>query len=64
MSLLEAYNYVREKRHIIKPNPGFFEELIRLELEVHGTSSMNILQYCYEKEMKRMSEALNQMTDA
>jgi atypical dual specificity phosphatase len=34
MSLLEAYNYVKSKRYSIRPNEGFFEQLIDFEVEI------------------------------
>jgi len=40
MTLREAYNFVLSKRSIIKPNPGFMSQLIKLDVRVHGISSM------------------------
>ncbi|EGZ11984.1 hypothetical protein PHYSODRAFT_303805 [Phytophthora sojae] len=40
MSLLDAYNMVRRKRHIVQPNQGFRLQLAKYELMLHGASSV------------------------
>jgi atypical dual specificity phosphatase len=40
MTLREAYGFVTAKRSIVKPNPGFLEQLIKLETKVLGSASM------------------------
>jgi len=41
MKLRDAYDFVVKKRGIVKPNPGFLEQLIKLDTKVHGTASMS-----------------------
>jgi len=41
MKLREAYDFVVSKRSIVKPNPGFLEQLIKLDTKVHGFASMS-----------------------
>jgi len=40
MTLREAYNFVTSKRSIVKPNPGFLDQLIKFETKVRGVASM------------------------
>lgn len=43
MKLSEAYELVRSKRPIIRPNPGFWKQLIRFERKLHGKSSVKLV---------------------
>lgn len=40
MTLRDAYDLVRTKRPLSRPNVGFLKQLAALELRVHGTSTM------------------------
>jgi len=40
MSLEEAYDFVRRKRSVSKPNAGFLKQLSAFEMQLHGTTSM------------------------
>lgn len=40
MTLREAYFFVLSKRSIIRPNPGFLMQLIKLEIKHRGSSTM------------------------
>ncbi|CAD5123333.1 unnamed protein product [Dimorphilus gyrociliatus] len=42
MSLREAYFYVKEKRCIIRPNIGFFKQLIQYEKVVRGSKFQSV----------------------
>ena len=44
-TLKRAYDHVLKLRPIIRPNPGFFEELQRVDFEVHGNVSMSFEEY-------------------
>ena len=44
MSLKDAYNLVKSKRKIIKPNPGFWSQLVEFEKEVFGKSSVQMIE--------------------
>lgn len=43
MSLLQAYNYVKSKRPQIKPNNGFFRQLIDYEYRLFGENSVKMV---------------------
>ncbi|XP_015226377.1 PREDICTED: dual specificity protein phosphatase 18-like [Cyprinodon variegatus] len=43
MSLLEAHRMLRRCRPIIRPNPGFWKQLIRYEEELRGSSSVRMV---------------------
>lgn len=43
MSLLEAYNYVKICRPRIKPNCGFFKQLIDFEKDIFGCNSVHMV---------------------
>lgn len=43
MSLLEAYNYVKSKRAQIKPNNGFFRQLIEFEMQLFGRNTVKMV---------------------
>ncbi|GLV41385.1 uncharacterized protein CBL_06615 [Carabus blaptoides fortunei] len=43
MSLLQAYNYVKSKRPQIKPNNGFFRQLIEYEYRLFGENSVKMV---------------------
>ena len=42
-NLLEAYNYTKMKRPIIKPNCGFFRQLIQYEKVLYGAGSVSMV---------------------
>ncbi|XP_066512520.1 dual specificity protein phosphatase 18-like isoform X1 [Hoplias malabaricus] len=59
MSLLEAHELVKSKRPIIRPNSGFWTQLIRYEEKLRGTSSVvmvsspvGLVPDLYEKETR------------
>ena len=43
MSLAQAYNYVRSKRHVIRPNQGFFKQMIDYENKLFGKTSVKMM---------------------
>lgn len=43
MSLEEAYNHVLSCRPCIRPNNGFFEQLIQFEKELKGSNSVTMV---------------------
>lgn len=43
LTLLEAYNYVKSRRPRIKPNCGFFKQLIQYEKELYGKSTVRMV---------------------
>ena len=43
LSLKEAYNFVKEKRTVIRPNIGFFRQLIDYEVKVTGQQSVHMV---------------------
>jgi len=45
MSLKSAFFYLKERRRVIMPNLGFFQQLIQLELNVHGTTTLVLGKY-------------------
>ena len=45
MGLLEALQFVREKRPVCSPNEGFMQVLVDLEMEIFAAASLNIAQY-------------------
>ncbi|KAF2896227.1 hypothetical protein ILUMI_09948, partial [Ignelater luminosus] len=42
-SLLDAYNYVKLKRPIIRPNCGFFRQLIEYEMDLFGCNTVSMV---------------------
>uniref|UniRef100_A0A8C9S014 Zgc:153044 n=1 Tax=Scleropages formosus TaxID=113540 RepID=A0A8C9S014_SCLFO len=59
MTLAEAHRWVKARRPIVRPNPGFWKQLIKYEHEVHGRSTVEIIQSAvgeipdvYEQETK------------
>ena len=44
-TLKRAYEHVLNLRPIIRPNAGFFKELQRIDIEVHGKESMSFEEY-------------------
>ena len=40
LSLKEAYDYVKEKRPQIAPNPSYIKDLIEFEKQLYGRNSM------------------------
>lgn len=43
MALLDAYNFVKSKRPLIKPNNGFFRQLIDYEMTLYGQNSVKMV---------------------
>lgn len=43
MNLRQAYQHVKRKRPIIRPNVGFFEQLITFEKRLYGQTSVEII---------------------
>jgi atypical dual specificity phosphatase len=61
MTLREAYNHMKSCRQIIRPNPGFFRQLIDYELRLFGkstvtmiTSPMGFIPDVYQDEARNM----------
>jgi len=46
-TLKEAFEFVRSRRTIIKPNSGFMQQLIEYEQQLHGSNSMTMDHYFY-----------------
>ncbi|XP_076799933.1 dual specificity protein phosphatase 14-like [Clavelina lepadiformis] len=44
MSLREAHNHVRSRRSIIRPNVGFWRQLIEFEKKTRGAKSVSMVQ--------------------
>ncbi|RZB41339.1 DSPc domain containing protein [Asbolus verrucosus] len=43
LTLLDAYNYVKLRRPKIKPNCGFFKQLIEYEKQIFGTNTVKMI---------------------
>lgn len=43
LTLLDAYNYVKLRRPKIKPNCGFFKQLIEYEKEIFGDNTVRMI---------------------
>lgn len=43
MTLLEAYNHVKLKRSMIRPNCGFFRQLIEYEQRLYETNTVTMI---------------------
>lgn len=61
VSLLEAHKWVKNCRPLVRPNKGFWQQLIRYEMELRGSnsvsmvsSSMGDIPNIYEEEAKNM----------
>ncbi|XP_004379003.1 dual specificity protein phosphatase 18 [Trichechus manatus latirostris] len=61
MSLLDAHTWTKSCRPIIRPNSGFWEQLIHYEFQLFGkntvhmvSSSMGMIPDVYEKEVRLM----------
>lgn len=61
VSLLEAHRWLKGRRPLVRPNKGFWEQLIRYEMELRGSnsvsmvsSSMGDIPDIYEEEAKNM----------
>ncbi|XP_063313030.1 dual specificity protein phosphatase 18 [Pelobates fuscus] len=61
LSLLAAHTLLKKRRPIIRPNYGFWEQLIRYEMELFGkntvqmvNSPMGLIPDIYEEETKNM----------
>ncbi|XP_064424912.1 dual specificity protein phosphatase 14 [Latimeria chalumnae] len=62
VSLLEAYNWIKSRRPIIRPNVGFWRQLIDYERKLFGKSSIKMVQTpygimpdIYEKERRNLT---------
>lgn len=60
-TLLEAHGWVKDSRPLVRPNRGFWEQLIRYEMELRGhnsvcmvSSSMGDIPDIYEDEARNM----------
>ena len=53
MTLLDAHTLVREKRSIIRPNPGFWKQLVEYEDSLFGTNTVEMRRH--EKGGKKFS---------
>ena len=42
MCLKDAHDWVKSKRKVVKPNPGFWSQLIEFEIKLFGKSSVQI----------------------
>lgn len=61
MSLLDAHAWTKSRRPIIRPNSGFWEQLIHYEFQLFGkntmqmvNSPMGLIPDIYEKETRMM----------
>ena len=45
MTLEDAYNLVRDKRSFIRPNPGFWKQLVDYEKEISGANTVTMMHY-------------------
>ncbi|XP_032366896.1 dual specificity protein phosphatase 18 [Etheostoma spectabile] len=59
--LLEAHRWVRASRPVVRPNNGFWKQLIRYEVELRGCASVRMVSSCmgelpdlYEHETRNM----------
>ncbi len=43
LTLKQAYYFLKAKRPVIRPNPGFFRQLIDYERKVHGKSTVSMI---------------------
>ncbi|KAL4604859.1 dual specificity protein phosphatase 18-like [Arapaima gigas] len=44
MTLAEAHSWARTRRPMVRPNPGFWRQLIEYEREVHGRPTVQMIQ--------------------
>ena len=49
MTLREAYSHMKHCRQIIRPNPGFFRQLIDFEMRLFGKSTVAMVTSCMAK---------------
>ncbi|XP_077977271.1 dual specificity protein phosphatase 18-like [Glandiceps talaboti] len=61
LSLREAHDYIKARRSVIRPNLGFWKQLINYEMRLYGRntvrmvpSSLGWIPDVYEKEVKNM----------
>nr|XP_046242900.1 dual specificity protein phosphatase 18 [Scatophagus argus] len=61
VTLLEAHRWVKTRRSLVRPNEGFWKQLIRYEMELRGcnsvrmvSSSMGEIPDIYEEEARNM----------
>ena len=45
MRLYDAFFLLRSKRSIVTPNIGFMDQLMKLEMKVHGSTSVSLQRY-------------------
>ena len=69
MSLIEAHGWVKARRPIIRPNSGFWKQLIEYEHKLRGISTVKMIMSSvgelpdlYEKEVKDMVALRNLFT--
>jgi hypothetical protein len=43
MTLIEAHGLVKKKRPIIRPNMGFWQQLIKYEKDLFGSNTVNMV---------------------
>lgn len=69
MSLVEAHSWVKARRPLIRPNSGFWKQLIEYERRLRGMNSVSMIMSSvgeipdlYEKEVKDMVALRNILT--
>lgn len=45
MSLMDAFEYIKQRRPVASPNPGFMLQLVDYELKVRGKASIDPVKY-------------------
>ncbi|XP_034025342.1 dual specificity protein phosphatase 18-like [Thalassophryne amazonica] len=61
LTLLDAHAWLKARRPVVRPNPGFWRQLIQYEKELRGCSSvrmipssMGLIPHIYEEETRNM----------
>ncbi|RWS21426.1 dual specificity protein phosphatase 14-like isoform X2 [Leptotrombidium deliense] len=54
LNLRDAFNYLRERRPVVRPNNGFFKQLIAYELKLFGKTSVHMIELCDETKRLRI----------
>lgn len=49
MNLINAFSHTKKIRPLISPNVGFMEQLLKLEFNLYGRNSLDILQYTKDR---------------
>ena len=44
MKLIDAHTYVKEKRPLIRPNPGFWKDLVDFEKKLFRKNTVNMVE--------------------